>query len=167
MTAGRLLQTMVCVLRRLDTAATGAVADGGFDDEFNEVLPVDDGTQLGATSKREMAPIKIECQLARKTWGRDEVSRGGHEDNTDIVLTMLIEDLEDLGLFADGKAKIYSGDRIEQIEDLDGNVQWVFPNPPGMFVYQVTAAGPGLDAMGTPEINLLDIYCSTTEQGGK
>jgi len=48
-TRGRLINKFVAVIYRLDTVASAAVVGGGYDDEFDELIPTDDGTQTGAS----------------------------------------------------------------------------------------------------------------------
>jgi hypothetical protein len=162
---GRLIQRFVAVLYRIDTAATAAVAGGGYDSEFGEALPVVDGSLLGASSLRERAPLRLPCQLDRKTWGAAGAARSGYEQDADIIVTLHYADLEAAGLVgADGVPQIYPGDRIGAIEDLGGAIQEVFANPPGMFVTDLERAGHGLAAFGTPRFNLLFLYCSKRHQ---
>lgn len=162
---GRLIQQFIAVLYRVDTLATSTVAGGGYDPEFGEPLPVADGTLLGASSLRERAPIRIPCQLDRKTWGAAGAARSGYEEVADIIVTLHYQDLEAAGLIgADGVPQIYAGDRLGAIEDLTGAVQEVFANPPGMFVTDLERAGYGLAAFGTPRFNLLFLYCSKRHQ---
>jgi hypothetical protein len=150
---------MVCVLAQVDTAATAAVVDGGYDDEFGEVLPVDDDTQLGSTSLRYKAEVSLPCQIDRQEWGINELTRGGYQDASDIVVVLHRPDLEALGMIdSDGQAMIYSGDRIVRIESIDGEVQNAWANPP-MLVKDVEPAGYGLHAFGAPKFNLVNLMC--------
>lgn len=163
---GRLIQRFVAVLRRIDTAATAAVPGGGYDPEFGEPLPVPDGSLLGSSSLRELPAVRLPVQLDRKTWGARDATRGGYEENADIILTFHYPDLEAAGLVgADGVPTLFPGDRIEAIEDRAGVLQEAFPNPPGMFVTDLERAGHGLAAFGTPRFNLLFAYCSKRRQG--
>jgi len=47
---GRLINKFLVTITRLDESATGAVVGGGWDDDFQEQIPVDDGTQEGSDS---------------------------------------------------------------------------------------------------------------------
>lgn len=162
---GRLIQKFVAVIYRVDTAATAAVAGGGYDPEFGEPLPVVDGSLLGASSLRERPALRLPCQLDRKTWGGKDAARSGYEDMADIIVALHYSDLEAAGLVgADGVPTINAGDRIGAIEDLAGILQEAFPNPPGMFVTDLERAGHGLAAFGTPRFNLLFLYCSKRKQ---
>jgi hypothetical protein len=162
---GRLINKFVAVIYRVDTAATAAVVGGGFDPEFGEAVPLVDGTLLGASSLREMAPLRIECQIDRKDWGGGELSRSGGDEKMDIILTLSYRDLEVAGLIdANGAPTLYPGDRIDSIERLDGTLQEKFPNPPGMYVTDLGRAGHGLSAFRTPRFNLLDLFCSRRKQ---
>lgn len=164
---GRLIMKFVAVLRRLDPAATAAVVDGGFDDDFDEIVPVRDGTSLGSDSRRELPAERIRCQLARpgmKGFNLTELTRGGKQKKTDIHVTLFMKDLEDAGLITNGVLAVRKGDRIEQVEDLNGNVQWVWPNPPGLFVRHAEPRGYGIAIKGTPQFNLVTLHCFTPLQ---
>ena len=87
---GRLIQRFVCVLRRQDTVSTAAVAGGGYDDEFGEVLP----DPSGGSSRREHAAVEVPCQVDRRDWGDQMMSAGGKEERDDIILTFHFRDLE-------------------------------------------------------------------------
>jgi hypothetical protein len=166
---GRLIQRLVCVLRRLDPAATAAVGGGGYDPLFREAVPVDDGTQLGATSRREEAAIRLQCQLNRdRKLAADMMTRGGHQKLADLIIVLFMEDLENASMVdAGGNVQIFPGDRIEKIEDLNGNAKMTFDNPPGMYVLggSIGPAGYGLAAFGTPQVNLYVLACSPEELG--
>ena len=172
-TRGRLINKFVAVFARLDTAATAAVVGGGYDPEFDAVVPVQDGTQLGSTSRREMAELRINCQLDRKNWGEQNLGRGGRQIVADIVVVLHWPDLEKLGLIdTDGEPTLKKGDRLARIETLKGNVEATFDNPPGMFITDFERAGHGQAPFGTPRTNLLYVYCayarvaSTAAAGG-
>ena len=164
---GRIIQKFVCVLRRLDPAATAAVPGGGFDPVFNEVIPVDDGTQLGSPSRREQAALRLTCQLDRDPrLGMDLLTRGGHQDSSTLVIVLFMQELENMGLLgADGKPEIQSGDRVEEIQDRHGNTMLAFPEPPGMFVHEAAPQGYGLAAFSVPKINLFTLTCRPEEKG--
>lgn len=164
---GRLIHRFDALIYRLDTAGTDAVVGGGYDDNFREMVPVDDGTQMGVSSRRELDPVRIRCQVDRtiRTWGDDRVTRGGHEILSDIELTVFWKDLEIAGLISDeGIPQIFANDRIDRIETIDGRVEEVFPNPPGMLVTELERGGHGLHAFGAPRTNLLIIHCAFAKQ---
>jgi len=163
---GRLIQRLVCVIRQLDAVATAAVPGGGFDPEFDEPIQVNDGTQAGSSSRREKAALRLPCQVDRQGWGIDLITRGGHEEQSSIILTLHMQDVEDKGLIGStGAPTIMAGDRIEAIEDLSGVLQESFPDPPGLFVNTVERAGHGLNMAGTPRFNLLILTCGPARQG--
>ncbi len=158
---GRLINKFVAVIKRLDTVATAAVVGGGYDPEFDAVIPVDDGTQLGATSRREMADLRLPVQLDRTSWGENNPTRGGKQTVADVVLVFHWPDLENMGLIgADGEPVLEESDRIDRIETVKGAVEATFKNPPGMFITGFTRAGHGLSPFGTSRTNLLYTYCS-------
>ena len=156
---GRLIQQMVCVLAQVDTEATAAVVDGGYDDEFNEVLPVDDDTQLGSDSLRYKPEVRLPCQVDREQFGIKSLTRGGYQTESDIVVVLHRPDLEALGMIdAEGQATIQPGDRIVAIEDKLGNVQNAWSDQK-MLVDDVEPAGYGLHAFGAPKFNLVNLKC--------
>ena len=158
---GRLIQRFVCVLRRLDASATSAVAGGGYDDVWRTTKPVSDGTQTGATSRREEEAIRLPCQLDRRSWGRINPKPSGNEIDAELIITLHWPDLVAAGLIgSNGAPEIQQGDRIEAIETRLGAVEETFANPPGMYVHDIERAGLGLHAFGTPKTNLLFLYCN-------
>jgi hypothetical protein len=153
---GRLIQRFVAVFRRLDVVATAAVPAGGFDDEFNSLRPVPDGTQAGSSTRVEHDEERVPCQLDPTDWGSALLSRGGLEDSLDLQLTLHMPDLDRLGLLdANNKPVFAAGDRIDSIETRTGLIQAKFDNPPGLFVTKVELRGWGLAAFGTPKVNLV------------
>lgn len=156
---GRLIQKFIAILERLDPVATSAVVGGGYDNVFDEPIPVDDGTQVGSSSIRYMASIRLPVQLDRQTWGKDDMARGGHKIQADILFIFHWPDLVNAGLIdSSGEPMIQKGDRIAQIETLNGDIERTWADPPGMFVKDLERAGHGLAAFGTPQTNLLIVY---------
>jgi len=167
-TRGRLINKFVAVIRRLDTAATAAVVGGGYDPDFDAVRPVVDGTQLGASSRREMAELRLPVQLDRNTWGANRPGRGGRQIVADIILVFHWPDLENGGLIGtDGEPLLKVGDRIDKIETLAGATEATFKNPPGMFITEFERAGHGQAPFGTPRTNLLFAYCAYARVAGE
>lgn len=158
---GRLINRFVAVVRRLDTAATAAVVGGGFDPEFAEAKIVSNGTQLGVSSRQEMAELRLPVQLDRDSWGKVVPGRGGKQIKSDIILVFHWPDLENGSLIgSDGEPLLKAGDRIDKIETVMGDVEATFANPPGMFITDLERAGHGLSPFGTSRTNLLLVYCS-------
>lgn len=166
---GRLIQQFVCVLRRVDPTTTAAVPGGGYDREFQEPLAVADGTQLGASSRRELAAERYRCQIGRDSSLTSGIVKAltpaGQQDT--IVWTLLLHrpEIEAAGLVISGAVQIYPGDRIEAIETVTGVVQHAFPVPPGLYVTGVDAGGFGLAAFGTPQTNLVVLRCEPKPLG--
>jgi len=166
---GRLIQQLVCVLRRLDPVATAAVVGGGYDPEFDEPRPVPDGTQTGASSRREQAAMRIRCQVGRDSALTTGIARSltpaGQQDTVVWTLLMHRTELEAKGLLVDGVPQIFPGDRVEALETVAGAVVHAFPVPPGLYVTGVDDAGFGLAAFGTPQINLCVLRCEPAPIG--
>lgn len=158
-TRGRLINKFVAVIRRLDTAAIET--DGNYDPLFDAVARQDDGTQTGATGRKEMAEIKIPAQLDRdEDWGAVQASRGGKQIKADLVLALHWPDLEKRGLIdGNGEPVLKRGDRIVKIETRKGNVEATFDGP-GMYVTDLERAGYGQAPFGNPRTNLLYLHCS-------
>lgn len=164
---GRLIQRFFAVLRRLDADATSSVVGGGFDDVWRSPVPVDDGTQFGATTRREMAAERLPVQLDRRTWGMLNPKPSGVENDSAIEMTAHWPDLVRLGLVdSSGEPLIQQGDRIESLEDVRGTSEVVFANPPGMYVTGLERAGHGLAAFRRPQTNLLIIYANYGKVSG-
>lgn len=163
---GRLIQKFTAVIARLDESLTAAVSGGGYDPDFNEPLPVDDGTQVGASSKRYMDSINVPCQLDRKTWDEIENTRSGAQKDADIILCLHLKDLENLGLIdSDQQVVFRQGDKLVQLLDKKGNVAQTFDDPPGMFFTSFEYIGHGLECFGTPKQNLFLVYCNYDRKG--
>lgn len=164
---GTLIQKFLVDLRRLDPAATDAVPGGGYNDLLNEPIMVDDGTQLGASSRRELPQLLLQCQLNRDPrMGIDIMTRGGHQEDTKLEIVLFMEDLENEGhLTADGKANIHPGDRVASILDINGNMVIQYEEPQAMYIKNSGPAGYGLDAFGTPKVNLWVLTCMPDIEG--
>lgn len=144
-------------LRFSSETAEGSV----YDDVFGAPTPQSDGTQEGQETRRELAPVTIECQLDRADWGTRKLTAGGEEEKADGILTLKKDDLDSASLMgSDGSPMLHIGDRLDKILQIDGDVAIDFPNPPGMWVQKVETAGFGLAYFGTPEVNLFYIHCS-------
>ena len=144
-------------LRFSTETAEGSV----YDDVYGAPTPTADGTQEGKESRRELAPVTIECQLDLSRWGPKKLTAGGEEEKADGIFTLKKDDIVSVGLMGNnGWPLLHIGDRIDRILDLKGNVAIDFPNPPGMWVQEVEPAGPGLAYFDTPEVNLFYIHCS-------
>ena len=160
---GRLIQKFFVDVARLDAVATQAA---GFDPEFNEPSPVDDGSQLGGDSRRYHPLDILHCQLDRTVWGGRESTRGGEEIKADIVIVLHWPELERMALLSSSGQPVFQrGDKIVRIRTLKGAVEEEFDDPPGMFITSMDRAGHGLAAFRTPRTNLLYLYCSYDKQG--
>lgn len=163
MPRGSLINIFVAVIWRLDTAATAAVPGGGYDAEFGETIPVDNGTQEGESSLRyEATPLRVEVQLDRDPkWHEAILTRAGIKQAANIVLVMHREFLENAGLVdANGKVMLNKGDKLEQIETTAGAIQDKFDDPPGMIIIHHEPAGYGLEVIDAAQYNLEYVYCA-------
>ena len=171
LTRGRLIMRFKAEIHRLDPSASAAVPNGGYDDVFDEMVPVQDGTALGGDSRRELDPILLPCQVDieadQKGINEQKLTRGGYDEMTDLVLTLFMPDLEAGGYVdANGHPELREGDRVARILDQGGNVAWEFEYPPGLMVQWVEPRGFGIALRGTPKFNLVYLHCHVPRQGG-
>jgi hypothetical protein len=74
-------------------------------------------------------------------------------------------DLDNLSLLdSNGVPYIEAGDRLVRIENIMGEIEWAFPDPPGMWCSKVEPAGYGLEA--SPQFNLVYFHFKKDRQGG-
>lgn len=162
---GRLINRAAIRLYRLDAAASAAVVGGGYDPDLQCLLPVDDNTQLGASSRVEKAAIDLPCQVGRRAWGA-AIPRGtGYEVDYDLEFVLHIPDLEAAGLMdTHNTPMITNGDRIGALLRIDGTVEETFDNPPGLFVVRVERCEPAIAAFGVPYSNLVLLFAKYAAQ---
>jgi hypothetical protein len=164
---GRLIQQFVAVIHRLDPAATAAVVGGGYSAAFREPIRVRDGTQLGAASRRELAPIRLRCQIDRTNFNGASLLRSGYQPEHQLQIALHWPALEAGGLIdAGGNPLLLPGDRVAAIETIAGATEATFPNPPGLWVRSCERAGHGLAAFGVPRTNLLILHCEVGRAEG-
>lgn len=162
---GRLINRAVIRLYRLDATASSAVVGGGYDPDLRCLLPVDDNTQLGASSRREKAPVDLPCQVGRRSWGAAAPRGSGYEIDYDLEFVLHIPDLEAASLMdASGTPMITNGDRVGALLRVDGTTEETFDNPPGLFVVKVERCEPAIAAFGTPRSNLVLLFCKYAMQ---
>jgi len=137
------------------------VAGGGYNDLAGGYVPIDDGSQSGQSPRREGEEVTLPCQLRRpRDWGSQFAGPGGSEERADVMIGLYRPDLEEIGLIdANGRPAIQLGDRVVRIENLDDDTEEAFPNPPGMWVYEVERGGFGLSFTGTSRFNLVTLHC--------
>lgn len=163
---GRLIQRMVIVLERLNTDATGTGA--GYDDRFGEPRLVDDGSQLGGSGVVYHTPIDIPCQVDRSIWGKEMMSGGGVEHDTEPVFTLHFKHLESLGLVWTsgellGHPKLQIGDRVIQLKKKSGAVIISWESNP-LYLTRVEDSGMGIDT-SSPSRNLVFLYAQHRRKG--
>jgi len=137
-----------------------AVSGGAYDNVFGAPVPTDDGTQTGADSRRELAPVTQLCQIDRNNWGNRKLTAGGESEKADIVIVLTNDNLSAAGLIdSEGMPKLRIGDRIDRILRRDGSTDVEFPEPPGMWINKVERAGHGLTYFDTAQTNLFYLHC--------
>lgn len=166
---GHLIFKFKAVFKPLDTTATGAVLNGGYDDDFREPIKVADGTQDGADSRREGAEVIIPCQVDRNVWEPESRAAGGEVSSGEYHVTLHYRHLERMGLvntdtgFPTCPKK---GDRLDRIMDKRGiNTVHKFVGADQLFVTEVQPDSFGLNRLGTPKRNLLKVTLSQRRTG--
>ena len=162
---GRLIQRFSLVVERLDAQATAAVVGGGYDDRFGEAVPVEDATQFGASSVRYHTEDVIPCQVDRAVWGRETMSGGGEEQETEAIFSLHFSDLETLGLvLPSGEPRIGIGDRVIRLQRPSGSLVVSWESDP-LYVTQAEQAGMGIDSSSGGMRNLLFLHCKHSRKG--
>lgn len=101
---GRLIRPMLVRIARYDTAATQAVdPDGagslvdGYDPDFREPRRVDDGSQVGVSTRVDCDPIDLPAQIEDDQWETLRMAAAGDDPATGLSLVFHFADLERLG----------------------------------------------------------------------
>jgi hypothetical protein len=150
-----LLQRSVAVIHRLSIGATrdhmppGDVVEG-YDPTFQEPIVYTEGAER-VSSRTELAPVRIPCQVEMMTEERLRQYVGGADPVTNMVLVFHRYDLDNLGLL-DGNREVVlkKGDRIEELErygGAPGNTIKRFTDP-GLFIWEVRSASWGFGPDG-------------------
>ena len=150
MARGRLIFPFLVDIAQVDTVATAAVADGGYDDVFREPIMVPPGSGSGrGTISREEVTYTYKCQIEPDTFEALDMMISGKSPNSEITIVMHYKDLEIGGLLdTDGKPLLRTGDRMVQIKKFPtGEVIEVIPATPGLYVVQVRSGGFGLSSL--------------------
>jgi hypothetical protein len=132
---GRLIFPFNVDYRRLD------IAGSSYDHDLMEPATVDDGSQLGTDGRAEMAQTLIPAQIEDDFFEEVQMVATGDSPDTEYYVVHHFRDLERLGLVdaATGNALApKKGDRLEAVYDKRGVVVFTPPNPPGMYVDEVT-----------------------------
>lgn len=153
------LNTVAAVLHRLDVAATRAVdppgADAaGYDDLWDEPRVYDDAVTSARTStRRELAAVRVPCQVETFTEQRLRETLGGDAQASNVVLVMHRRDLDRLGLI-DATTRdvlIRPRDRISTLERINRPgtvVRTLGPDAAGLHVLEVRGGSWGLGPDG-------------------
>jgi hypothetical protein len=150
MARGRLIFPFLVDIAQVDTVATAAVVDGGYDDVFREpkIVPPVSGSGRGVISREEVT-YTYKCQIEPDTFEALETMISGKSPSSEIMIVMHFADLETAGLLDDaGKPLIRTGDRMTQIRKYPtGEVIEIIPPTPGLYVVQVRSGGFGLSSL--------------------
>lgn len=150
MARGKLIWFFLIDIAQVDTVATAAVVDGGYDDVFREpiMVPPVSGSGRGAISREEVT-YTYKCQIEPDTFEALEMMVSGNSPNSEITIVMHYQDLEIGGLVdSNGKPILRVGDRMVQIKKYPtGEVIEIIPTSPGLYVVQVRSGGFGLSSL--------------------
>lgn len=140
---GRLIFPFLVGYRPLDLSATETA---GYDYEFREPALDDDGTQFGASTRREAAEVRIKAQIEPEMLDSLRMFASGDTPESEFVLIHHFKDLERDGLVdGDGNPAIKKGDRVQAIYKMPPSSAKVLdvPAEPGLYVMEVTPRGFG------------------------
>jgi hypothetical protein len=150
MARGRLIFPFLVDIAQVDTVATAAVTDGGYDDVFREpiMVPPVSGSGRGTISREEVT-YTYKCQIEPDTFQALDSMISGKSPNSEITIVMHYKDLELDGLVdSSGKPLLRTGDRMAQIRHYrTGAVIEEIPSSPGLYVVQVRSEGFGLSSL--------------------
>lgn len=139
---GRLINPFLAALHRLDTVATETA---GYDPRFRSPTvsrPTGpDGARL--TTRRELAEIRVPCQVETENIERQRQGPGGNVPDGKLWLVFHFKDLELLGLVdPNGDAKIRVNDRLAAIYRKTGELERAFPA--GLYVVEAQPRSFGI-----------------------
>lgn len=132
------------VIYRLDLEAMRADPDGageltsGIDPDYREPVLVPSANRIGTLNRIEMAAVTVPAQVDTESLERLQMAAPGDESAGVLILTMKFADLEELGLLDPVTFNpLLKRARLDAIQK-DGETVYQFPNPPGLFVDQMT-----------------------------
>ncbi len=152
MSRGRLIFPFIVELAQLDTVAMTRDPDGpgpetsGYDIDFREPIiikaNVDD---VKGEALREETCIRLRCQIEDSVFEAVRQVLGGTSPNSKMTLVFHFKELEEKNLIDEnGRAMIRLHDRLRAIYDCTGKLIETIPDPPGLFINDVTPAGFGI-----------------------
>lgn len=157
---GRLIHQFTLELAQLDTQATEEVPEGGYDPVFSEPRLVDDGTQTGASSRRE-TKLCIDAQIDPATFNAARTLAGGRVREARVTCLVHYRDLERRGLIdPTGSPMIRVGDRLAAVRDRDDNVVMSVANPPGLYLRSTLPRSFGYGG----KVNILELEFTSRSQ---
>lgn len=161
---GRLIKPVKAVLYPLDTAATEA-NDGGFSSGFDPIFQEPVKNEDGTTSRVEMAPVTLRCQVRGQIgdYDRANFSGSGHHSEFDLVLIFYRQDLEAAGLIGDaGENRLRVNCRLDSLLRLNGDILRIY-NEPTLFCTEDQDRGIGFAS----NINLIQLRFAERATGTK
>jgi hypothetical protein len=137
-----------------------------MDPDFREPVALDlDEDGVGETTRSELPPVRIPCQVEPQTFEQLRMLPSGRAPRTSLDLVMLFRDLARIGLVDEqGRADIGPGDRLSGIYTLLGELVLPVLTPPGLYVTEARPAGFGL-GLGRARRNLLLVTFSDRALG--
>ena len=119
---GRLLFPLLAEIARVDREAMVS-GSANIDPDFREpvvLAPAPDA--VGPLARRELAPIRVPCQVEVETLDALHMTEAGNEPTSRVQLVLHFRDLEERGLVdvATGRASLAPGDRVTGFYDRGG-----------------------------------------------
>lgn len=141
---GRLLNPFLIELAQLDTEATALVPGGGYDEDFNEPIYIDDGTPGGLDSRQETT-LRLQAQIEPNQFNNARSTGTGLVREASMTCIVHFAELESRGLLGeDGMPKIRVNDRLAGIYEASGAQIMVFERLPGLYLRETVPIGWGL-----------------------
>lgn len=160
MARGRLIFPFLLEIARLDTVATEADPDAagplesGYDEVFREPVLVPSGGSQTGTLNRVETIIEVRGQFEPGEVENLNALISGNSPVGQLVAYLHFKELEDRGLLdPNGQASFKTDDRLVSIKELNGDLVQQIPDPPGLYVQEVSPRGWGLGPR--PKRNLL------------
>lgn len=119
---GRLIFPLLAEIARVDRDAM-VLGAPGIDPDFHEpviLAPAPDA--MGPLARRELAPIRVPCQIEPESLEALHMTGAGDEPQSRVQLVLHFRDLEQRGLIdaSTGRAAIAPGDRVSGFYDQAG-----------------------------------------------
>lgn len=118
----------------------------GYDLDFREPIIIKaDADDVKGEALREETCVRLRCQIEDGVFEAVRQVLGGTSPDSKMTLVFHFKDLEEANMLDEnGRAMIRLHDRLLAIYDCDEKLIETIPDPPGLFVNDVTPAGFGI-----------------------